>query len=190
MVKQFKLRLLMAIVLVAIVSVLVRTAAWQDSTRMVLHYMLKDYGVQTRIFAWISGWSGYPIDTAIPAVSRSNIQVPCEFLGLEQGYGWYWNAQTGQELFYPGLLLKVQPNTPVRPVMDGTVIEAGESASGRSLLIQHSSGFFSYYGGLKEVFASKGGRVSTGQVLGKTGGTLYLELRDRDGPVDPQFILE
>lgn len=190
MVKQFKLRLLLAILLVTIVCILMRSTACQETTRIVLDFVLKDYDIEDRIIAWASDWTGYEFKRSIPAVSLKNTQLPCQFLGLEQSYGWYWNDDTKQELFFPGLRLKVQDNTPVKPIMNGSVAEISEGSDGRAVLIKHSQDFYSYYGGLKEMFVSKGDPVGTEQILGKSGTFLYLELRGRNGPVDPQLMLE
>lgn len=190
MVKQFKLRLLLAIFLAAMVCILMRSAASQEKTRIVLDFMLRDYGVYHRIIAWASQWSGYDFNLPVSAVSLKNSQLPCEFLALQQSYGWYWNNEAKQEVFFPGLLLSVQDNTAVRPIMEGRVVEISEGSDGRAVLIMHTQDFYSYYGGLKEVFVSKGSRITMNQVLGKSTSHLYLELRGRNGPVDPQLMLE
>lgn len=190
MVKQFKLRLLLAIFLATMVCILMRSAASQEKTRIVLDFMLKDYGVEDQIIDWASQWSGYEFKRPVPAASLKNTQLPCEFLGLDQSYGWYWNNEAKQELFFPGLRLKVQDNSPVKPIMDGRVAEISDGSDGRAILIMHNQDFYSYYGGLKEVLVSKGNTVTMNQILGKSGALLYLELRGRNGPVDPQLMLE
>jgi len=190
MVKQFKLRLLLAIFLAAIVCILMRSTASQEKTRIVLDFMLRDYGVEERIIAWVSQWSGYDFKRPVPTVSLKNSQLPCKFLALQQSYGWYWSNEAKREVFFPGLLLTVQDNTPVRPIMDGRVVELSEGSDGRAVLIMHNQDFYSYYGGLKEVFVSKGNNITMNQVLGKSASLLYLELRGRNGPVDPQLMLE
>ncbi|MEQ8175766.1 MAG: M23 family metallopeptidase [Syntrophomonadaceae bacterium] len=190
MVRQFKLRLLLAILLATMVCILMRNAVSQEKTRIVLDFMLRDYGVEDRIIAWASQWSGYDFKRPVTAVSLKNSQLPCEFVALKQSYGWYWSNDTKKEIFFPGLLLTVQDNTPVRPIMDGKVVEISEGNDGRAVLIMHSQDFYSYYGGLKEVFVSKGNSITMNQVLGKSASQLYLELRGRNGPVDPQLMLE
>lgn len=190
MVKQFKLRLLLAILLAAIVCILMRSAASKEKTRIVLDFILKDYGVEERIVDWASQWSGYDFKRPLPAASLKNSQLPCEFLTLRQPYGWYWSSEAKREVFFPGLLLTVRDNTPVRPIMDGRVVEISEGSDGRAILIMHNQEFYSYYGGLKEVFVSKGKGITQNQMLGKSGALLYLELRGRNGPIDPQLMLE
>ena len=134
--RTFKLRFFMAILIVAMASISVRTPENHEQARAVLQFILKDYGVQQRLVEWFSGWARYPEKEAIPAISPRNMQIPCEFLFIEQNYGWKRNPQTGLDEFFPGIRFKVLDNSLVKPVMAGQVTEIGERPEGRTIVIQ------------------------------------------------------
>ncbi len=189
MIKTFKMRLFMAVLIVAMASIAVRTPENQESAKAVLQYVLKDYGIQQRIVNMAFGWFDYP-DRAVPTVSPQNMQIPCDFLSIDKHYGWTWNAKTGQEELFPGIRFKVPDNSLIQPIMDGKVIELNDAPEGRSILLEHNNNIYSIYSGLKEVLVAKGSVISVGEILGKSGTNFYLEIRGPNGPIDPQLILE
>lgn len=190
MVSSFKLRLLLVILVVAMASISMHSAENRSYVRPVLEYVLRDYGIESKILAWGKNRNDQnkPVSTA--AFNRQNMQLPCTFLSVEQNFGWHWNSTTHQEQFFPGIKLKVAENTVVKPVMEGQVVELGGDEQGRTVLLQHNQSLYSLYGGLKEVLVDKGARITGKQALGKTGSRLYLEIRGSDGPLDPRFLLE
>lgn len=190
MIKQFKLRLLMVILVVAIASISIRLPQNQDATKLVLEVVLKDYGIQQDILVWAYGLMGIDSQEGVPAISKNNTQVPCEFLAIEREFGQSLNPETGKEEYYPGIRLIVTENTLVKPVMEGKVIRVDDGRDGRSVMIQHNNELYSIYSGLKEVLVEKDKQVNQQQVLGKSSTRLYLELRGPEGPINPQFIME
>lgn len=190
MLKTFKLRVFMSLLIVAMAGISIRTPENQDQARAVMQFVLKDYGIQQRLLEWASGWMDYPDKEAIPAISPRNIQIPCEFLYIEQNFGWKRNPKTGLDEFFPGIRFKVEDNSLVKPIMDGQVVEVGDGPEGRTVTVLHSNNVSSSYAGLEEVLVKKEAIVTSEQVLGKSGTHLYLEIRGASGPINPQIILE
>ncbi|MBI4051745.1 MAG: peptidoglycan DD-metalloendopeptidase family protein [Elusimicrobia bacterium] len=98
----------------------------------------------------------------------------------------------GVSLVREGLRLKTSPHALVRPVRSGKVLYAGNFRSyGEVIILEHSEGFFSIYGGLGEVSVRRGALLRRNDVLGKVSGDglLHLELRNGSLAVDPLTYL-
>ncbi|HWP97198.1 MAG TPA: M23 family metallopeptidase [Syntrophomonadaceae bacterium] len=190
MLSRFKLRLLLVILVVAMASISMRSNENRSYVKPVLEYVLHDYGIEQKIHAWSQSISSKPEEKSVTAFNGQELQVPCAYLSVQQAFGWYWNSTAGQQQFSSGLRLKVPENTVVKPVTKGRVVELGNDDSGRTVLLQHGQNLYSLYGGLKEVLVDQSSSVAVDQALGKSGSSLYLEIRGPDGPLDPQSLLE
>jgi murein DD-endopeptidase MepM/ murein hydrolase activator NlpD len=151
------------------------------------NYVLKDYGVETKLAMLLENTRNQISDDA-PVMAHGEMQAPCDYLTVARRYGWAWNEESRKQEFHPGVELIVKDNTLVRPVLAGEVVEVSRQEEGRTILIKHSPDLFSYYQGLQEVLVREEQQIDQRQILGKTGKTLYFELRDQDGPMDPHSL--
>lgn len=190
MLGSFRLRMLLALLLAILTSLSLQSEKGShEVVEPVLRYIMKDYGIEDKIISLLK--ADREKDEVLPASSESiSWQKPCDFLYVEKPYGWYWNESRKRQEFSTGIKFKVKNNSPIKPVAKGVVSEIGENDEGRYLIVKHEDGFFSIYGGMKEILVGKGDRVDKNDILGKSTDFLYLELRDEDGPINPGSISE
>ncbi|MGI5920424.1 MAG: peptidoglycan DD-metalloendopeptidase family protein [Syntrophomonadaceae bacterium] len=192
MLGSFKVRLLLVIFIVAVVGLL-----WQasDSSRQIVEPALRyitetNYNISEIAQNLINnGKEGQP-EQAVPAATSSILQTPCDILEIERNFGWHYNSDYEKEEFYPGMMLKVAAGTMVKPIMEGEVEQISGEPGDRSLLVKHANEFYSLYGGLREILVETGENVDMDRILGKTGTTFYFEIRNEDGPLNPQSLFE
>ena len=156
----------------------------------VLSFMLKDYGVEQKIAGFIDNLRDQGRLDLVPARSASTLDLPCDYIAIEKSYGWHWNSTTHKQEFSPGISLQVKNNTIVKPILDGRVMEISDSEEGRQVLLEHGDSFYSLYGGLEEVLTEEGENLTKDSLIGKSGQTFYLEIRNQDGPQDPTPLFE
>lgn len=191
MFKGFKLRLLLVIFIVAVTGWAMQSGNQsRDIIEPVLRYVLRDYGVDKKIANLWENMHSPQKDETLPVTTNSTLQLPCEFISIERSFGWYWNEDDKKQAFSPGVDLKVKENTLVMPVLDGQVEEITGGEDARNLLIKHNENLYSYYGGLKEILVDQGAEVNNGQVLGKSSAELHLEIRNQEGPLNPNQLFE
>lgn len=189
MLGSFKIRVLVVVVIVTLAGLSIQS---DHSSRRVVEplltdYVLKDYGVEERFALFLENtWGGK--DEALPTLAGGKVQPPCAYLTVAKRYGWSWDETSRKQVFHPGVALVVKENTLVRPILSGEVSEVSQQDDRRNILIKHGADLFSYYEGLQEVLVKEGQSIDQQQVLGKTGKSLYFELRDEDGPVDPHAL--
>lgn len=190
MVGSFRIRLLVVILIAMLVGLSLqsehRSRYWVEA--VLSNYVLKDYGVEEKLALLVENTRSRMTDKEVPVMADSEMQSPCDYLTVARRYGWNWNEQTRKQEFHPGVTLVVKENTLVRPVLSGEVVEVSHQEEGRTILIKHGPELFSYYQGLQEVLVREAQFVDQRQVLGKTGKNLYFELRDENGPMDPQSL--
>ncbi len=191
MLGSFKIRMLLVIFIVALVGLSIQSEhSSKKIIEPVIKYILKDYGVEKNISAFVKNVRQSEDERVIPTTGKSMLQVPCNFLEIERKYGWYWNPKKKQQQFSPGVRLRVKENTIVRPVLEGQVMEISRNNEGRTVLIKHNGDFYSFYGGLKEVLVDKNAAAHMDSVIGKTSSSLQFEIRNQDGPLNPQKLFE
>lgn len=192
MLRTFKVRMLLAIFIVVIVGLALQSGnGSRQIVEPVIKYILtEDYGLEQKISAFIEGIGKDEVEDLTPSSANIGLQVPCEFLSIERAYGWYWNDKQEQQEFSPVIRLKVHEKSLVRPVYDGEVSQISEDADGYSVMVRHEGDLYSSYGALKEVLVESGARVEKNSILGKTGQYLLFEIKDKDGPLNPNYIFE
>ncbi|MDD3890540.1 MAG: M23 family metallopeptidase, partial [Syntrophomonadaceae bacterium] len=84
----------------------------------------------------------------------------------------------------------VKENSMVKPVLPGQIIEIKGNISDRKIVIKHNGDFSSEYDGLSEVLVSEKDWVKHNTVLGKTGSRLYFQVKNQDGPLNPNDIFK
>lgn len=96
-----------------------------------------------------------------------------------------------------GIDLPAPIGTPVRALMDGTIIFRDElSGYGTLVVLRHSDGLTTHYGHLSSVMVELGKQVKAGQILGAVGATgratgahLHFEVRRHGEVEDPLTYL-
>lgn len=189
MLKSFKLRLLLVIMLVAITGLIMQSGhSSRQVVEPVLQYIMEtDYPVEKTLGRLFDR----QIAPGIPIQSPELLRVPCKFIEVEKQYGWYWSPEEEKQQFCPGVYLKVKEDTLVRPILQGQVskVDPDKKSEGQ-ILIKHGDELISLYGGLDEVLVQEGDKVQTDTILGKTGSRMYFEIRTGEGPVDPYSIFQ
>lgn len=87
-----------------------------------------------------------------------------------------------------GMKVFTPKNVPVQSVYRGSVIDVNIGSNGLStVIVQHPNNFLSIYSGLRDVYVSKGRKVSAAQGLGNTAGDSFtFELWHNGSALDPQ----
>jgi murein DD-endopeptidase MepM/ murein hydrolase activator NlpD len=157
----------------------------------VIKYVLKDYGLEQNIAVFINNLKNPDNETVVPTTTeKQGLQVPCNYTGIEHKYGWHWDIPGKQQVFSPGIRLSVSQNSLVKPIGKGQVIEIAEDIEGRAILIKHDEDFYSFYACLEEILVEEDMVVSPDTNIGKTGESLYFEIRNQDGPLNPNILFE
>lgn len=81
---------------------------------------------------------------------------------------------------HDGIDIRADENTPVKACADGTIIEVTDNSLwGKTIVIEHSDGIFSYYYGLSEnVEVKEDQAVAIGDVIGYVGSTNQMEIAE------------
>ncbi|MGE5423236.1 MAG: peptidoglycan DD-metalloendopeptidase family protein [Ignavibacteriales bacterium] len=185
--KGFKTRFIVALVVIAALTWIWRgNSGLQDNIGPVIKYTAtKNYDV----LGWgKSMWAGLNQKTQ-PAVSTSGFQLPCAYTGITRHFGWYYNPKTNTQQFNPGVFLEIGKDTLIYPVLRGKVSRVVSQENGYQVIIQHGGGLVSMIRGLRETDLKKGALVEEDSVLGSASDLIYLEIRGREGPVDPEGFL-
>jgi murein DD-endopeptidase MepM/ murein hydrolase activator NlpD len=189
MLGSFKTRLLMVIVIVTLAGLAMQSNnGSREVVEPVIAYVMKDYQIEKKIATFVHNIREN--SNLVPVSGDVAMQLPCEYLELEQKYGWYWDPKEQKQSFYPGISLKVKENTLVRPVMTGTVEKISKDDKGRTVLLRHDDQIYTLYSGLKEVLVEEKNTVDLDDALGKCGSSLYLEMRNQDGPLNVNYLFE
>ncbi|MGQ9755283.1 MAG: M23 family metallopeptidase, partial [Desulfotomaculales bacterium] len=108
-------------------------------------------------------------------------------------FGWHTDAANGLERFHPGVDIACAPDTPVRAVLDGVVLQVGEDgALGPYVLVEHGDKTTSLYAHLREIKVKEGDPLKAGQVIATVGEQgdfpgpgLHFEFREKGELIDP-----
>jgi len=192
MLRRFKLKLLLVIVLVTAVGLAMQSGnSSKQVLEPVLKYMMENrYDVGSLISRYVNIPGSTNIYNTLPVSGGNVLRQPCEFLSVEHNYGWHWNQEEHKQKFCPGIYLRVKDKTAVKPILSGQVVEVNRTAGLGDVLISHDNNFFSLYGGLKEILVESGSKVGEDRLIGRTGESFYFEARGKDGPVNPQSIFQ
>ncbi len=99
---------------------------------------------------------------------------------------------------HTGLDIAGTKDDPINPIMDGTVIYAGEIfwGYGKHVIVDHGNNITTIYAHLNKIYVYKGQRVSTNDIIGGQGQTgwstgvhLHLQIDVYGIPVDPRVFL-
>lgn len=191
MLGSFRMRLFLVLVLVALLITAVNSGHHGQIEPVLRYVMDKDYGVDERLFAFLDHRNPEERFEPVPASSSSVVKRPCEMGEIERHYGWYWNPESQKQEFNPGMWLRLEENSPIKAVLGGKVEKiSSPGEQGREIRLRHGENLFSVYRGMQEVLVEEGAAVSTGDVLGKSRSEFYFELRNKDGPLNPEMLFK
>jgi len=100
--------------------------------------------------------------------------------------------------FHTGLDIASQLDEPINPIMEGTVIYAGEIfwGYGKHVIIDHGNNITTIYAHLNKIYVFKGQKVTTSDIIGGQGQTgwatgvhLHLQINVYGIPVNPRVFL-
>ncbi len=134
--------------------------------------------------------------TAALSVPRRSLPWPVEG-AIVSRFGREKDPELGTWIVRQGLTFRAAANAAVRAVADGRVIFAGPFRSyGNVVIVDHGRGFFSIYGALGRILASKDAKLKAGAEIGEAGrsadgaGRAYFEIRRGTQALDPTAWLK
>jgi len=117
---------------------------------------------------------------------------------LTSTFGWRKDPFSGVRSYHNGIDLANDFDTPIKAVMDGTVVKKSYSSIfGRYLIVKHSDGFQTLYGHMDKYNTEEKDKIKQGQVIGYMGSTGYstgthvhFAIFKNGEPVDPLKYLQ
>ena len=117
---------------------------------------------------------------------------------ISSPFGYRKDPFTRQRRFHTGIDIAGPKKSPVVATAHGRVVFAGRNGNyGKTVIIDHGSGYQTRYAHLARIKTKKGKRVKRGEVIGKLGQTgratgphLHYEVRRNGKPVDPRPYLK
>lgn len=99
---------------------------------------------------------------------------------------------------HPGIDFAAKKGTDVRVTADGTVSFVGwDDVYGNLAIVDHGSGYVTYYGHNSKILVSSSDFVTRGEVIALSGNSgrssaphLHYEIRKEDVPIDPRDFLD
>lgn len=114
-------------------------------------------------------------------------------------FGWEEEPSSGRRHWNPGVRIEAAAGSPVRAVLPGTVVYAGErDGQGFSVVLEHKGGYRSYYGNLEKNPLQPGERVKHGAEFaqiaanpattesGEKSSSLYFEIKRGEMAINPE----
>ena len=143
---------------------------------------------------------GDSVSQGTAAAASLELQHPLPEARLTMGWGEYRHPMTARPFHHRGLDLATTVGTPIHAAAGGVVTTAlvdwGDAATGRYVVIAHSNGVSTYYGHVDDVLVTVGERVDSGQPIATVGSTglstgphLHFEVRVKGEAVDPRSVL-
>lgn len=152
----------------------------------VLRVILYEDQLANQVLATINErLSGHQVS---PAASDQVLQLPSAYTGVVRSFGNSWDASQNKAVLFPGVLLRVNNNSPVKPVLPGKVDMVQGEAGQYKVRIEHEQGLISEYGQLDRVLVRAGQMVSKDTVIGRSGSQLYFAIDSPQGPLDPGHL--
>lgn len=117
-------------------------------------------------------------------------------------FGWEDDPATGKRRWHSGIRIDAPAGTPVRAMLDGTVVYAGQrDGAGNSVVLEHDGGYRSYYGNLMPFEVKIGDKVKHGAEFakiatqaplspdGEKAASLYFELKKGEMALNPEIAI-
>lgn len=181
---SFKTRLLVVIVIITLVGYSLQSGygsrTWIEPVLRMVFY--EDQWANRLVAAIGEYLPGYQTPAV---VSDQFLQLPCAYTGIIRSFGSTWDVQQEEPVLFPGVILQVDPNTVVRPVLAGKVILVEGEGSDYKVVVRHEGGLGSEYGKLAGVKVKTGMNVNKGTILGRCDEEFYFAINSPEGPLDP-----
>lgn len=137
------------------------------------------------------------IPTKTTTSSSGGFVMPVKYAGVASSFGVRLHPILKRYISHNGVDLKARYVT-LKAAKAGTVIYTGyQSGYGKIIKISHSDGFETRYAHLDQISVNTGDKVTTGQVIGKTGNTgrstgphLHLEMLKNGKFVNPMSYIK
>ena len=122
-------------------------------------------------------------------ITERSVRLPIDRYTVTQKYN----------IFHQGIDLAAEKNSPIYPIMDGTVIlvQRSRTGFGNHLIIDHGSGLQSLYAHMTTISVGKSEMVKRDTVIGTVGSTghstgphLHLQVWQNGDWVNPERFLE
>lgn len=142
----------------------------------------------------ITGSNTTPRIVAAPSTGNLDFYWPVQWRGVNSRWGYRTHPVSGKRgSFHTGVDLKAPMNTPVKAAEGGSVRIAGWlSGYGKTVIIDHSSGYSTLYAHLDKIEVRAGEKIKRGEKIaesGKTGNVtgphLHFEVRLEEKTIDP-----
>ena len=117
--------------------------------------------------------------TAVPPAGVGTLRWPLDSIRVTQEFG---RTSDSGRLYasgtHDGMDFAAAVGTPVRAALSGTVLEVNHGAVqncqyGKWVIVKHANGLATLYAHLSSIDVSKGGVVTSGQIVGSSGMTGY-----------------
>lgn len=138
----------------------------------------------------------------MPPVLEEKVTLPEKIVkplngSISSPFGVRNDPFTSKLSFHTGIDIPAKSGTSVKAAMSGKVYATGTSSvGGKYILIEHSNGFYTYYGHLSKILVKKGAKVGSGAKIALSGNTgrstgphLHFEIRKDGKYTNPQFYL-
>lgn len=138
----------------------------------------------------------------MPPVLEEKVTLPEKIVkplngSISSPFGVRNDPFTSKLSFHTGIDIPANSGTSVKAAMSGKVYATGTSSvGGKYILIEHSNGFYTYYGHLSKILVKKGANVNSGAKIALSGNTgrstgphLHFEIRKDGKYTNPQLYL-
>jgi murein DD-endopeptidase MepM/ murein hydrolase activator NlpD len=151
------------------------------------------FGLQLANLDWPMLSNPQPVlSPAGQSIAAVNLPVPVSGK-VVRGFGMVTDPLDNMERFHSGIDIAAPIGSAVKAVQAGVIKRLGESPElGTYILIEHTEGFFTLYGGLSRAMVEEGQQVPAGRIIGEVGavgdvpgGGLHFELRENNKLIDP-----
>ena len=118
-------------------------------------------------------------------------------------FGWEDDVQRGKRRWNSGVRIEAEAASPVRAVLDGTVVYSGQREGyGHTVVLEHKDGFRSYYSNLEEGSLQVGDRIRHGAEFaklaaqadpgqnGENSASLYFEFKKGEMAINPENAIK
>lgn len=118
-------------------------------------------------------------------------------------FGWEDDKSGGRRRWNSGVRIAAPGQSPVRAVLDGSVVYVGQREGfGHTVVVEHKDGFRSYYSNLEDAAVRVGDKVTRGaefaktamsapsQAKGENSASLYFELKKGEMALNPESAIE
>lgn len=122
-------------------------------------------------------------------ITEKRFQMPVALISASQGF----------QNYHPGVDLRAEYGSPIKPIADGVVSDVYRSkyGYGQSIYINHAEGYSSLYAHVQRIAVEAGSGVDEKTIIAEVGLTgyttgphLHLEIYKEEKAVNPKYFLD